>query len=284
MLELPMGRQDNLTDPVHRRVTGRRLVRDLRRLGVQPGQTLLVHASVRSIGLWIGGPSVVVRALRKAVGPTGNVVVPTGTAENSLTSRAHQALIARMTDAEVAAYRRTMPGFSKDVTPSTTGALGEALRTAPGAVRSAHPQSSFAAIGPEAPYLMADHRLESHLGEYSPLAKLYQMEATVLLLGAGYQVCSAFHLAEYRYVESPPTALYSCAVLVNGQREWIQYKDVVLDDQDFGEIGKSLDSKASLGTDEASVKIGTVGNADSRLIPMVHAVDHARDWMTRHRV
>ena len=52
---------------------------------------------------------------------------------------------------------------------------------------------------------MADHRLESHLGEYSPLAKLYRMEASVLLLGVGYQVCSAFHLAEYRYVESPPT-------------------------------------------------------------------------------
>ena len=59
-------------------------------------------------------------------------MVPTGTAENSVTSRAHQALIAQMTDDEVAAYRQTMPGFDKDVTPSTTGALGEALRTAPG--------------------------------------------------------------------------------------------------------------------------------------------------------
>ena len=74
-----MGCQDDLTDPVHRRVTGRRLVRDLRRLGVQPGQTLLVHASVRSIGLAIGGASVVIGALRKAVGRTGNVVAPTGT-------------------------------------------------------------------------------------------------------------------------------------------------------------------------------------------------------------
>jgi aminoglycoside 3-N-acetyltransferase len=97
-------------------------------------------------------------------------------------------------------------------------------------------------------------------------------------------VCSAFHLAEYRYVKSPPTALYSCAVLVNGQREWIQYKSVVNDDQDFGEIGKSLDCRASVENSEASVKIGTVGNAGSRLIPMVQAVDHARDWMARHRV
>lgn len=280
-----MGCQDDLTDPVHRRVTGRRLVRDLRRLGVQPGQTLLVHASVRSIGLAIGGASVVIGALRKAVGRTGNVVAPTGTPENSTTSRAHQALIAEMTADEVAAYRQGMPGFDKDVTPSTTGALGEALRTVPGAVRSAHPQSSFAAIGPKAAYLMADHRLESHLGEYSPLAKLYRMKASVLLLGPpGYQVCSAFHLAEYRYLESPPSALYSCAVLVDGRTEWVQYKDVTLDDEDFGEIGRSLDSKASVNNSEASVKIGTVGNADSRLIPMVQAVDHAQDWMKTHRV
>ena len=196
MLDRPMGRQENLTDPADGRI-GSRLVRDLGRLGVQPGQTLLVHASVRSIGLGIGGPSVVVRALRKAVGPTGNIVVPTGTAENSVTSRAHRRpLIAQMTDDEVAAYGRTMPGFDKDVTPSTTGALGEALRTAPRAVRSAHPQSSFAAMGPRTSWPTIAWNLTL---ANSPLAKVYGMEASgAVLRGGGYQVCSAFHLAECR--------------------------------------------------------------------------------------
>jgi len=270
---------DNLTNPIHGLVTRRDLVFDLRKLGVEPGQTLLVHASIRSIGLVDGGAAAVVGALREAVGRTGNVVVPTGTAENSVTSRAHKALIAQMTDDEVRAFRRSMPGFDKDATPSTTGALGEALRTVAGAERSAHPQSSFAAIGPQAGYLMADHRFDCHLGEYSPLAKLYKMKASILLLGVGYQACSAFHLAEYRYVASPPNTIYSCAVIMNGRRRWIAYMDVVLDDRDFGQIGKSLDDDI-----EAFVKKGNVGSALSRLIPMVQAVDHARDWMAEHRV
>jgi aminoglycoside 3-N-acetyltransferase len=125
---------------------------------------------------------------------------------------------------------------------------------------------------------MADHRHDCHLGEYSPLAKLYKAGASVLLLGVGYQACSAFHLAEYRYVESPPSKIYACAVIANGQRRWICYVDVVLDDQDFGEIGESLDRNTG-----ASVKKGRVGKALSRLIPLVQAVDHAQGWMRQYR-
>ncbi len=107
----------------------------------------------------------------------------------------------------------------------------------------------------------------------------------MLLLGVGYEACTAFHLAEYRYVETPPTRNYSCAVIVDGQREWIEYKDVELDDTDFTEIGKSLekDDSEKTGESEASVNTGKVGNAPSRLISMVQAVDHARDWMARNR-
>jgi aminoglycoside 3-N-acetyltransferase len=275
---LPFREFSHRTDPFHRQVTGSELVRDLHKLGVQPGQTLLVHASLRSIGLTIGGAATVVSALRTAVGRTGNVVVPTGTAENSVTSRAHQALIAQVTADEVSAFRQSMPGFDKDCTPSTTGALGEELRTAPGAVRSAHPQTSFAAIGPDAKYLMADHRHDCHLGEYSPLAKLYKAEASVLLLGVGYEFCGAFHLAEYRYTESAPSTIYSCAVIVDGRLQWISYTDVVLDDQDFGEIGKGLERDNG-----AFVKKGDVGEAPSRLLPLMQAVDYAQGWMRQHR-
>jgi aminoglycoside 3-N-acetyltransferase len=279
-----MQRPGNPADPTHQLVTRRDLARDLHEIGVRRGQTLLVHASVRSIGLAVGGAAVILAALQRAVGPAGNIVVPTGTAENSVTSRAHRALIAEMTVDEISAFRLRMQGFDKDITPSTTGALGEAVRNKAGAVRSAHPQSSFAAIGRDAADLMAGHRVECHLGEDSPLAKLYAMKASVLLLGVGYQTCSAFHLAEYRYVDPPPMTDYWCAVLVDGHRHWINYEDVVLDDRDFPEIGEELEKEALQGHGEAYVKIAPVGQASSRLISMVHAVDYARDWMAKHRV
>jgi aminoglycoside 3-N-acetyltransferase len=274
-----MGCQDDLTNPAHRLVTQEELFRDLRSLGIETGQTLLVHASVGSIGLIHGGASAVVSALCEAVGETGNVVTPTMTMENSKTSRAHQNLIAEMTADEVEKFERDMPAFDKDATLSTSGALGEALRSVAWAVRSAHPQSSFAAIGPDAEDLMADHQPDCHLGESSPLAKLYRMAASVLLVGVGYEACSAFHLAEYSYVEFPPREEYSCVVLEKGERKWSVYEDVVLDDRDFLKIGEELDEHHG-----ASVKQGNVGSAPSHLIPLVLAVDHAKQWMAKHRV
>src|SRR5277367_3843124 len=94
-------------------VTGERLVRDLRELGVEPGQTLLVNASLSNIGWVEGGAPAVVAALREVVGPAGNVVVPAGTEENSNFSRAHRELIAEMSWDEIRAYRNLMPAFNK---------------------------------------------------------------------------------------------------------------------------------------------------------------------------
>ena len=184
------------------------------------GDTLLVHGSLRAVGRVDGGAGAVARALRGAAGATGNVVVPAATEQNSKTSRAHLACIAGMTPEEVLAYRAGMPAFHAGM-PSGMGAIAEAVRTAAGAVRSGHPQASFAAIGPAAEYLMDDHRLDCHYGEDSPLAKLYKMDARVLLLGVGYRACTAFHLAEYRYTPRPPARAYDCVVTVEGQPCWI---------------------------------------------------------------
>jgi aminoglycoside 3-N-acetyltransferase len=257
-------------------VTRERLVRDLRGLGIEPGQTLLVNASLGSIGWVEGGAPAVVAALREVVGAAGNVVVPTGTEENSLTSRAHRARIAGMSSDEVRAYRMHMPAFDMGTTPSAMGAIGEALRTTVGAVRSTHPQSSLAAVGPDADLLMADHRLESHLGEDSPLARLYKQDALILMIGVSYRYCTALHLAEYRYTPSPPMQTYACVVATGGRRRWTAYTDVVLDDEDFEDIGESLAA-------DAPVRRGYVGDAECRLLSLPDAVDFAAKWMAVHR-
>ena len=184
-----MRSKDHLSDPFQPQVTQSDLVRDLLALGIKPGQTLLVHARVSSIGLVDGGAPPSLAALREAVGDSGNIVTPTMTKENSVTSRAHRERIAA--DDRGRGHGLPAARVRRDATPSTTGGLGEALRTTPGAGRSDHPQSSFAAIGPEAEELTAGHRLECHLGEHSPLAKLYAMDASVLLLGVGIRPSAA---------------------------------------------------------------------------------------------
>lgn len=257
-------------------MTRERLRADLRALGVRPGQTLIVHASLREIGWVDGGARAVVAALRGAVGPAGTIVAGAGTPENSVTSRIFRSETSGLTPAQVIGYRGRMPAFDPETTPTSVGALAEALRTTPGAVRSAHPQTSFSALGRHASALTAGHRITCHLGEDSPLARLYEQDASILLLGVGFQACTAFHLAEYRYTSRPPLQTYSCVVRTRGRRHWLTYRDVVLDDGEFEIIGKSLEDKITVPT-------GNIGDAQSRLLPLRSAVDFATDWMTTHR-
>jgi aminoglycoside 3-N-acetyltransferase len=257
-------------------ITRERLAADLRAIGVRPGQTLLVHASLRRIGWVEGGAVTVVAALREALGEAGTLVAGAGTPENSVTSRAFRTEITGFTKAQNDEFRRTMPAFDRHETPTSVGAVAEAVRMTPGAIRSAHPQSSFSAVGPQARFLMAGHQLDCHLGEKSPLGKLYDAGASVLLLGVGYEVCTAFHLAEYRYTRQPPRRTYYCVVMSKGKRRWRMYRDVELNDSEFDVIGKTLEN-------EKGVPGRTVGGADARLIPLRDAVDFATNWMREHR-
>jgi aminoglycoside 3-N-acetyltransferase len=217
------------------------LARDLRSLGVIPGRTLLVHASMRGIGKVRGGAQDVVAALRQVLGQDATLVVPTGTADNSDTSRLYLARTAGMTSDEIGRYRDSMPPFTLERPSVGMGRIAECVRTAPGAVRSRHPQTSFAALGPSARMLMTGHRLDCHLGESSPLGRLYEAGAWVLLMGVGYEACTCFHLAEYRYLPLPPRQIYSCVIAKQGQRQWWSYEDVVLDDGDFAALGAAFE-------------------------------------------
>ncbi|MGW0392002.1 aminoglycoside N(3)-acetyltransferase [Streptomyces sp. NPDC003042] len=253
----------------------------LRLLGVRPRARLLVHASLGGTGL---RAEVLRDALTGVLGPHGTLVVPAFTPENSLTSGAHLARISGLAEPEVRAFRARMPAFDPARTPSQgMGAFAEAVRTAPGAARSAHPQTSFAALGADAHRLCSGHRLESHLGEDSPLGKLCWEGGQVLMINVGFSACTAFHLAEYR-IPKPPLRMYDCVVKVNlpegpqGRQqgeEWTAYEDVSLDDSDFAEIGRAFP--------ESRVRRGRVGGVSAALFPIPDAVDHALDWMTENR-
>ncbi|MET9323843.1 AAC(3) family N-acetyltransferase [Streptomyces sp. NPDC003038] len=242
---------------------------------------LLVHASLTGTGL---RPEVLRDALTGVLGPRGTLVVPAFTPENSLTSSAHLARIAGLSEPEVRAFRERMPAFDPASTPSQgMGAFAEAVRTAPRAARSAHPQTSFAALGKDAERLCSGHRVEEHLGEESPLGKLCWEGGQVLMINVGFSVCTAFHLAEYR-IPKPPLRMYECVVKVNlpGRRqgrqqggEWTAYEDIALDDSDFAEIGRTFP--------QSRVRRGRVGGASTMLFSIPDAVDHALDWMTENR-
>ena len=245
------------------------LVADLRALGVRRSQDLLVHSSLRNLGRVEGGARTVLAALRATAGPEATIVVPTHTAHNSLSSRDFRAASEGLSGTELDRFIVNMPGFDPVSTPSSgMGVFAEFVRTSPGAVRSSHPQTSFAALGPRAAECAGGHALGCHLGESSPLGWLDRRRAAVLLLGVGYAVCTAFHLAEYRLPGERPRRTYHCFTMGHGGRQEQKFRDVDLIDSDFEALGGRMDQ-------ELFVRHGRVGAADCRLIQMRDAVDFA---------
>jgi aminoglycoside 3-N-acetyltransferase len=246
----------------------------LRALGVRTGGVLLVHSSLSSLGWVSGGALTVVHALLDVLGQAGTLVVPSQTADNRDPSTWHP----RPPEAWWPTIRDTLPGFDPERTPSArVGVIAEQVRTWPGAVRSAHPQTSFAAVGARAAELMSRHDTDCHLGEASPLAELDAVNAATLLLGVGFAQATAFHLAEYRQPD-PARRTYACAVRTpDGGRRWIEYEDVVLDDHDFARLGHSFERETD------AVVVGQVGAAPCRLFSIPDAVAYAGKWFTQNR-
>lgn len=250
---------------------------DLKALGLQDGAVVFVHSSLRRTKP-DGGAATVAAALQDVIGLTGTIVVYVQTPWNSTTSRVHRAETDALTPAQAKAHLATKPLFDPQTTPSDgTGALAEFVRTMPGAVRSTHPQTSFAAVGAQAAELMAVHDVSCHLGPRSPLEVLYERDAVVLFLGTGYQTCTMFHLAEYRYAELPQREYQARSVLADPADDWwLGFYDIDLDDSDFGQLGEDFERACA-------VALGRVGSADARLFRCSAAVDYAVDWMRRER-
>lgn len=254
------------------------LAADLRAVGLTEGRCVLVHASLRRIGPVAGGPVTVLAALRDVLGDAGTVVVPTQTGGNSNTSPAFRARTAGLNPQEATEVEASIAPFHPEHSPSQgMGALAEHVRLHPGALRSRHPQTSFAALGPDAAMVVGVHDLECHLGERSPLGALDAADALVLLLGVGYAACTAFHLAEYRLVGPPAWRPYRCYVLDDaGRRVRRDFQGLDLDDSDFTRIGAAMDALPS-------VRRGPIGAGTGRLLGLREAVAFAGQWMSGHR-
>jgi aminoglycoside 3-N-acetyltransferase len=244
--------------------------------GVQLGQTIIVHTSLRSLGWVIGGAQAYLQALLRAVGESGTVLMPTQTFRNlDPASGAHPGVPEHWWPL----IRAHWPAYDPATTPSLgMGVVAELFRTWPGARRSQHPTRSFAAVGPNAERLLATHALEEPFGDDSPLGQLYALDGAILLVGVGHASNTSLHLAEYRaryasrrYVQE------SSAVLVQGARQWITYASPNLNDShDFATLGAAYEA-------EQRITPMRIGQAPVRLLRQRPLVDWAINWLEQHR-
>jgi aminoglycoside 3-N-acetyltransferase len=134
---------------------------------------------------------------------------------------------------------------------------------------------SFAAWGLHAEFITAGHGLGDSLGEQSPLARIYDLDGLVLLLGVPYGNNTSFHLSEYRAGDAR-RIVQGAPISENGQRVWKSISDIDWNDDYFDALGADFERACA-------VKVGQVGSATTRLFVQRAAVDFAVQWIEKYR-
>ncbi len=260
------------------------MLEDLRRLGVKPGDTVMVHASLRKIGLartayGEGGADVLLDALDAAVGPAGTLMVTLGTDYP-------MDWVNRRPLAERAALLAGSEPFEPREAPAMpdVGWLAEVFRRRAGTIVSANPSGRFGARGRRAAELMQDQPWHDYYGPGSPLDRLCAAGGHILRLGADPDTVTALHFAEYlaRLPAKRRTRWdYLLADEAGPRHVWID----CLDDSEGivdrpGEDYFALILKAYLDTGRA--RTGRVGHAPSELILAADIVDYGARWMEKN--
>jgi aminoglycoside N3'-acetyltransferase len=176
---------------MHAPLTRHQLVEQLHALGVGPGDTVMVHASLKALGPVQGGAAEVAHALLDSVNPGGTLMAYVSWDRSPYEETLNGA---HLSDAD----REAWPAFD----PKTSGTyrgfglLNAFLCQLPGAVRSAHPDANMAAIGTKAQELVREHTLGEAYGPGSPLERFVQAGGQVLMLGAPLDSVTVLHYAE----------------------------------------------------------------------------------------
>ncbi len=148
---------------------------DAKALGIDQGDTVLVHSSLRSLGG--AKANEVIEGLLDALGPDGTLVFPTLSYMNCNPSK---------------------PLFDYHNTQSNVGYLPEYFRTeVKGVLRSVCPTHSCAALGRNAEFVVSGHKNDkTPCGENSPFRRVLQLKGKILFLGCGMNCNTSMHAVE----------------------------------------------------------------------------------------
>lgn len=251
------------------------LAQDWRRCGIEPGDTVLIHSSLKRTLLRDRTitPEVVLESFLEAVGPSGTAVFPLFNFD----------------------FAKGVP-FDIRSTPSHMGALTEAARVHPEAVRSGHPIYSFAAIGESANRFAVDNF--SGYGPASPFAILRELDGKIAVLDLSdvnsmtfYHHIEEMHEVDYRY-HKQFTAPYTDAAGATAERTYGLFvrdleSGVMTDVDPMGEVlwdvglyrGERPKQEIGLRTIRANAMFDAVSKVitEDRALGLLYSLDPAKD-------
>ena len=220
------------------------LITDLKNIGVNKGDIIYVHSSLKSIGWMDDGIHTLTNAFIDVLGEEGTFAVPTHT---------------------VSFVDRGVPPFDPKETPTGLGAYPEAVWRHPSAKRSAHASHSSAAIGGKRDFLIDNHDPTNAMGYESTIHRMARSGGKILLIGVSQKSNTTVHLAES--LSAPYCKLHYDSSW--GARTHTKLPDGTVQihtQTEFPGCSSNFNQIEDHLINAGLIKFGKIGNADSRLI------------------
>ncbi len=167
------------------------LTEGFERLGLDEGDSVIMHASLESFGTVEGGAAMVLHRLLRVLGKNGTLLMPafTSVTRHSIT---HDDFTRPGCWCE-GREDRHLPFIPELQPDKNIGAIAHRLCSWPAARRSCHPAYSFVAVGKHGDGLIRQHALDDPL---DPFKKFLKLNPHILTIGVGFDSITAIHLAE----------------------------------------------------------------------------------------
>lgn len=193
------------------------LAEDLRALGLAPGDVVMVHASVRSIGEVAGGPDEIHLAIKDVVTDDGTLIMYA-----SCPQYCDEVGRGNLTASQEAEVLQKLPAFDAETARSdrSNGALVELFRTYRGTRVNSH-VARFAVWGRRAEHLISEQPWDYAFGARSALDRFTSLDGKILLLGSDHDAVTYLHYAEHiADIPDKRVARFKVPVTENGVRGW----------------------------------------------------------------
>lgn len=188
-----------------------------RRLGAKPGDTIMLHASIRSVGPVAGGPDQIHLALKDAVTDDGILLMYASCPDGY--DDVGRGFLSALEEAELL---EKLPPFDAQTARSArdNGALVELLRTFPGSRVNSH-VARFVVWGRQAEFLISKQPWNYAYGRESALERFVEANGQILLLGSDHDTVTFLHYAEHiADIPGKKVCRMKVPVLENGVRVW----------------------------------------------------------------
>jgi aminoglycoside 3-N-acetyltransferase len=219
------------------------LVSGFKELGLEAGDTVLVHSSYKSFGGVEGGPQMVIQALLDVLTLEGTMIMPAFSFD----------------------FNKGKP-WDVRTSPSQMGIITEMARTDPRFKRVFHPIYSFSIAGKHAEELTRV-RYKSSYERISVFGRLRDLDGKIMVVGLTYNNSMTFfhHIeqmegVDYRYIKR-----FTGEVTDENGNTWTDTFDMLVRDIDRG-VHTMVDPMGALLEERGVIHSHKIGEADVKLM------------------